>query len=121
MVMKGLSPRFAYVFMAALQFIPEMRQQANKIVEAQQARGLDTRGSIVRRFRGLVDLLAPLLISMLISTETRSLALESRGFTRRNPRTFLFEIPDRPIDRALRWAGGLLVIAVVAWRVVAWL
>lgn len=28
MVEKGLSPRLAYVFMAALQFIPEMREQA---------------------------------------------------------------------------------------------
>jgi len=121
MVEKGLSPRLAYVFMAALQFIPEMRDQAEAILDAQQARGLDVRANIRRRFRAFVDLLTPLLIGMLITTETRSLALESRGFTRRNPRTFLFEVPDRPVDRALRWFAGLFVVAAVAWRVVAWL
>lgn len=121
MVEKGLSPRVAYVFMAALQFIPDMRDQAYDIIDAQQARGLDVKGSVRRRVRAFVDLLTPLLIGMLITTETRSLALDSRGFTRRNPRTFLFEVPDRPVDRALRWLGGAAVLAAVGWWVVQWL
>ena len=121
MVEKGLSPRLAYVFMAALQFIPDMREQAHDIIDAQQARGLDVKGSIRRRVRAFVDLLTPLLIGMLITTETRSLALDSRGFTRRNPRTFLFEVPDRPIDRVLRWLGGLAVFIAIGYWVVQWL
>jgi len=121
MVEKGLSPRLAYVFMAALQFIPDMREQAEAIIDAQQARGLDVKANVWRRLRAFVDLLTPLLIGMLIMTETRSLALESRGFTRRNERTFLFEVPDRPIDRTLRWLAVGGVVAVVAWRVIAWL
>jgi energy-coupling factor transport system permease protein len=121
MVEKGLSPRFAYVFMAALQFIPEMREQAGDILDAQQARGLDVNANLYRRLRAFVDLLTPLLIGMLITTETRSLALESRGFTRRNPRTFLFEVPDRLVDRALRWLAGALVVGAVIWRAIAWL
>lgn len=121
MVEKGLSPRLAYVFMAALQFIPDMREQADSILDAQQARGLDVKANVWRRLRAFVDLLTPLLIGMLITTETRSLALESRGFTRRNERTFLFEVPDRPVDRALRWVAGAALLAVVVWRVIAWL
>jgi energy-coupling factor transport system permease protein len=121
MVKMGLSPRLAYVFMAALQFIPEMREQADDIINAQQARGLDVKANIRRRVRAFIDLLTPLLIGMLITTETRSLALESRGFTRRNKRTFLFDVPDRPIDRALRWVAVLGVGVAIVWQVIAWL
>lgn len=121
MVEMGLSPRLAYVFMAALQFIPEMREQADDIINAQQARGLDVKANVRRRIRAFVDLLTPLLIGMLITTETRSLALESRGFTRRNERTFLFDVPDRPVDRVLRWVAAAGVVAAVVWQVVAWL
>lgn len=121
MIQKGLSPKLAYVFMAALQFIPDMREQAYDIIDAQQARGLNVKGNIRRRIRAFVDLLTPLLIGMLITTETRSLALDSRGFTRTNARTYLFEVPDRPVDRVLRWLGGAAVLAAVGWWVVQWL
>lgn len=120
LVERGLSPRFAYVFLAALQFIPDMRIKADDILDAQQARGLDVKSNIRRRIRAFVDLLTPLLIGMLITSETRSLALESRGFTRTNNPSFLLEVEDRPIDRILRWIAGLLVLAAIAWWVIAW-
>ncbi len=54
---------------------------------------------------------------MLISTETRALALESRGFAREGERT-LFDVPDTTFDRALRWLMFACVIAVAVWRVI---
>ncbi|MFC7009093.1 energy-coupling factor transporter transmembrane component T family protein [Halalkalicoccus salilacus] len=116
---KGVSNKIAYVFMAALQFVPQMQRRARSILEAQQARGLDTSASISRRLRSYVALMAPLLIGTLIATETRALALESRGFTRSGERTYLLDVPDTAVDRALRWLTVLAVIAVVVWRVVA--
>lgn len=117
---KGLSPKLAYVFMASLQFLPDMRRRARAILEAQQARGLDLEASLPRRFRALLVTLVPLLGGALISAETRSLALEARGFGRTGPRTNLFEVPDGAIDRALRWATLAVVLAVAVWKVVAW-
>ncbi|TYT60537.1 energy-coupling factor transporter transmembrane component T family protein [Natrialba swarupiae] len=115
---KRMPSKLAYVFLAALQFIPQMRQRANAILDAQQARGLDTSANLWRRATSLVALLAPLLISMLISTETRALALESRGFAREGERTYLFDVPDTTFDRALRWLMFACVIAVAVWRVI---
>jgi energy-coupling factor transport system permease protein len=116
---KGVSNKIAYVFMAALQFVPQMQRRAKSILAAQQARGLDTTANLRRRIRSYVALMAPLLIGTLIATETRALALESRGFTRSGERTFLLDVPDTTVDRALRWVAVLAVIAVVVWRVVA--
>jgi energy-coupling factor transport system permease protein len=119
LVQKGLSPKLAYVFLASLQFVPEMQKRALAISEAQQARGLDTRANLWRRVQSLTAMLAPLLTGALIATETRSLALEARGFNRKGPRTSLIEVPDRGIDRALRWAAVAVLIVAVTWKVIA--
>lgn len=116
---KGVSNEIAYVFMAALQFIPQIQERARSILAAQQARGLDTGASLGRRVRSYIALMAPLLIGTLIATETRALALESRGFSREGERTYLLDVSDTTVDRALRWASALAVIAVVIWRVLA--
>jgi energy-coupling factor transport system permease protein len=113
---KGVSNKIAYVFMAALQFIPQMQSRAKAILDAQQARGLDTTASIASRLKSYVALMAPLLIGTLIATETRALALESRGFTRKGERTYLLDVPDTTVDRALRWLSVLAVVIVIGWR-----
>jgi len=116
---KRMPDKLAYVFLAALQFIPQMRKRASAIVDAQQARGLDTEANLRQRVRSLLALLGPLLISMLIATETRALALESRGFTRDGERTYLFDVPDTALDRGLRVVAVGCVLVVAGWRVVA--
>jgi len=119
LMQRGMSHKLAYVFIAALQFVPQMRQRSSQILDAQRARGLDTGANLRRRLRAVVELLSPLLISMLISTQTRALALESRGFTRAGNRTFIYDISDTGLDKAIRWGSGILAVAVVVWVVVA--
>ena len=87
------------------------------ILDAQQARGLDTTANLRSRLRSYVALMAPLLIGTLIATETRALALESRGFTREGERTYLLNVSDTAMDKTLRWLAVLTVVAVVGWRV----
>lgn len=113
---KGLSNKFAYVFLSALQLIPEMQNRAKAIVDAQQARGLDTKANIRKRLKSVLALFIPLMIGMLIAAETRALALESRGFTRTGDRTSLFHVPDTLLDRGLRWAGVGAVFVIAIWR-----
>jgi energy-coupling factor transport system permease protein len=117
---KGMPRKFAYVFMSALQFVPRIRQSSQQIIDAQQARGLDTKANLRRRIRALVDLLSPLLISELIAAQTRSLALEARGFSRSGPQTHLYDIPDTNLDRALRWGTLVAVLIVAAGVVLGW-
>jgi energy-coupling factor transport system permease protein len=115
---KGLSPKLAYVFMASLQFIPDMQRRARAIIEAQQARGLDLKANLWRRFQALLAMLIPLLTGALISAETRSLALEARGFSRGGMRNHLIEVPDRTSDRVIRWSVAAIVVLVALWRIV---
>lgn len=120
LIEKGMPRKLAYVFMSALQFVPRIRERSQGIIDAQQARGLDTRASIRRRVRALVDLLSPLLISELIAAQTRGLALEARGFDRSDPQTIIYTIPDGTIDRLLRWGTLVAVILVIAGVLLGW-
>jgi energy-coupling factor transport system permease protein len=115
---KGLPPKFAYVFLAALEFVPDMQQRAQAVLEAQQARGLDIKANVWRRLLAFVALMGPLIGGALIATETRALALEARAFNRPGPRTFLVEVADPPAERAARWLAVCAVAALVLWRLV---
>lgn len=114
---KGMPSKFAYVFLAALQLIPQLQQRAIEILNAQQARGLDTKANVLQRGKSLFALMIPLLIGSFIATETRALALESRGFTREGTRSYLLEVPDTLLDRGLRYVAVVVVTIVFIWRV----
>lgn len=113
---KGLPPKLAYVFLAALELVPDMQQRARAVLEAQQARGLDIKANVWRRLRAFVALMGPLIGGALIATETRALALEARAFNRPGPRTYLVEVADPPAERIVRWLAVGALGALVLWR-----
>lgn len=114
---RGLPGQFAYVIISTLQIIPQMRAKASTIIAAQRSRGLDTESSFRKRISALVPLVGPLVFGSLVEVEERAIAIEARGFTSSCKKTFLKEIPDTALDRALRWALFLLVVAVLVSRV----
>lgn len=114
---RGVPPRFAFVAVATIEAVPTLVERAVTIGESQRARGLDTEGSLRARIRGLLPIVGPVIITSLTDVEERSLALESRAFSRPGRRHLLWSMPDRPTERVLRFAlvGGLL--ALIAARV----
>ncbi|MDQ3406832.1 MAG: energy-coupling factor transporter transmembrane protein EcfT [Chloroflexota bacterium] len=112
---RGVSPRLAFVASASVQTVPAMVERASTIVAAQRARGLDTEGGVVRRLRGLVPIVAPVIMGSIAEVEERSMALEARGFTRPGRRTLLWAPADTPVQRLARW----LLILCLAGLIVA--
>ena len=108
---RGVPPRAAFVAVATIEAVPTLVERATTISESQRARGLDTEGSFVARVRGLLPIVGPVIIGSLTDVEERSLALESRAFSRPGRRHLLWAMPDSGWERALRW---VLVIGLVA-------
>jgi energy-coupling factor transport system permease protein len=107
---RGVSPRFAFVALATVEAVPTLVERAATISASQRARGLDTEGSVRARLAGVLPLVGPAVITSLSDVEERSLALESRAFSRPGRRHLLWSMPDSGRERALRW---LLVAALV--------
>lgn len=116
LVSRGVSHRIAFVALSAVQLVPRLQARASEILEAQQARGLATAGSIGRRARALVPLVGPLVLGALVDVRERTLALEARAFGARRSRTAYRVVADPPGDRWLRRAilVGLAAVGFVA-------
>ena len=114
---RGLPPQFSYVMISTLQIIPQMQAKAQIIIAAQRSRGLDTESTFLKRIGFLVPLVGPLVFGSLVEVEERAIAIEARGFTSTNKKTFLYDIPDTNLDKTIRWLLVFLVIAVLVLNI----
>jgi energy-coupling factor transport system permease protein len=113
---RGIPPRLAFVAVATIEAVPSLIERATIVGESQRARGLDTEGGIVGRLRGLLPLVGPVVIGALTDVEERSLALESRAFSRPGQRHLLWAMPDSTPERAIRWLLAIALVALLALR-----
>ena len=110
----GLPARVTFVIHNAVAMVPRLADRAQEVTAAQRARGLDTEGSWLRRGRGVVAVAAPTVLGAVREVETRTLALEPRGFTRPGRATVLRPPRDGRVQRAARWgiAAALILLAL---------
>ena len=89
----GLPYRVGFAISTAFRMIPMIVASAYAVAQAQRSRGLDLdTGNIVNRVKKYLPLLVPVFLSMIRSTNTFVMALESRGFGLRRKRTFYLQI-----------------------------
>ena len=114
---RGVSPKIGYLVLSTLQLIPYIQQTAERILDAQRSRGLSLKGSIFKRFKSYIPLMAPVVMGSFASLEIRAMALEVRGFNLPNRRVYIREVADTPQDAVLRRvimviAGLILVVSI---------
>lgn len=114
----GAPPRLTFVIHHAVAMVPRLAERAGQVAEAQRARGLDSEGGLPSRIRGVVALAAPTVTGSIAEAETRTLALESRAFTRPGRHTLLWAPRDGTAQRASRWTMVALVALLLLLRVV---
>ena len=119
---RGVSPKVGYLVLATLQLIPYIQQTAERILDAQRSRGLSLKGSVIKRLRSYLPLMAPVVMGSFASLEIRAMALEVRGFNLTNQRTYIREVVDTPRDRILRRAilivAFIILVASIYFRIV---
>ena len=120
LMQRGLSPRMGYVLQSALQIIPQTLDMAGRIQDAQRSRGLETEGSLPKRARAYLPLMLPLVLSSLVATQERAMALEVRGFGLPVKRVTRFVFADSGFQRVTRWALALAVPFAIVARIVGW-
>lgn len=98
----------ALMLSISLRFLPTLAEETEKIMKAQQARGVDlSAGPIKERLRAIIPLLIPLFISAFKRAEDLATAMEARGYRGGEGRTRL---------RESKWTGrdtGLMILLFV--------
>lgn len=102
LVQAGAPYPLAYIIVTAIQLLPEMQARAEGILNAQQARGLETTGDLRVRVAAFVPLIAPLVYGALENVQERALALDARAFRAPRAKTSWRELRDTQFQRGAR-------------------
>ena len=102
---------FAMIMTIALRFIPTLMEEADKIMNAQKARGADfTNGSLIQRAKALIPILIPLFSSSIRHALDLATAMECRCYRGGEGRTRMKILKCRASDI-------LALVAVIAFGV----
>lgn len=71
---------YAFMFTAALRFVPDFIAESKAVQEAQACRGLSTKGNVIKKMIHYMSVIQPLMLKSLGRSETMALSLELRGF-----------------------------------------
>ena len=98
----------AMMMTIALRFIPTLIEETDKIMKAQQSRGVDFEtGSILKRISSMVPILVPLFISAFRRADELAMAMEARCYRGGDGRTQMKVLRVTRVDHA-----GILFIAI---------
>jgi len=105
---------FAFAFTTAVRFVPVLAEEAQTIMDAQKARGLELeKGGFLKRIRNYVPVLIPLIVSAIRRSLELAEAMESRAWGATKKRTNLYALRLHRGDFALLAITiGVLVVAV---------
>jgi energy-coupling factor transporter transmembrane protein EcfT len=117
----GMHYKAVYIFMSSFQMIETLSRNSKTIMNAQQARGIETAGNIFLRAKAFFPLIVPLILGTVTGAEERALALQSKGFDVQGPKTHLFELERSPHDGNAKIIAVAVAVIVVVMRVYIWL
>lgn len=110
-------PRFAYGALAALRLLPLLNAEWDTIHRARRARGIDAGRSPWGAARLFASAVYALLIAAIRKATRLAMAMDSRGFDARGPRTIARQQRVGPADWLLLAAAGVIVAGANALAV----
>ena len=115
---RGFSRRMGYIITSVFQIVPQMTGTMNTITDAQRSRGLETEGSLLTRAKAFLPLISPVVMSSLINTRERAVALEVRGFAAKQKKTYLAARTPHRGDTPITVVLLAMIAAALLWRIV---
>ena len=113
MLQSRMPYELAFMVMAAMRFVPLLREEAQHVYCAVQMRGAKVRGATVQEKLGIyASILLPVTAGALRRAEQMSVAMEARGFRSRPQRTYMRRLRMRRTDWAWLLAPTLSILAV---------
>ena len=93
---------FTFAFTTAIRFVPVLAEEAQTIMDAQKARGLELeKGNFLKRIRNYIPILIPLIVSAIRRSLELAEAMESRAWGASEKRTNLYVLRLKRGDFAL--------------------
>ncbi|MGQ9565225.1 MAG: energy-coupling factor transporter transmembrane component T family protein [Candidatus Bathyarchaeales archaeon] len=108
---------FCFAFTTAVRFVPVLAEEAQTIMDAQKARGLELeKGNFLKRIRNYIPILIPLIVSAIRRSLELAEAMESKAWGAIKKRTNLYELKMRKGDYILVTLTILILIIAIYVR-----
>jgi len=108
---------FCFAFTTAVRFVPVLAEEAQTIMDAQKARGLELeKGNFLKRIRNYIPILIPLIISAIRRSLELAEAMESRAWGAIEKRTNLYVLKIMRTDFLLILISIIILIVGVYIR-----
>lgn len=105
---------FSTIISIALRMIPTLIDEAGRIMKAQSSRGIDFKnGKLNDKFKSMISLIIPLLVSAFQKAEDLAYAMDSRGYNPHAKRTRYRQVHFRILD----WLIFLVYIFIAAFLI----
>ena len=108
---------FCFAFTTAVRFVPVLAEEAQTIMDAQKARGLELeRGNFIKRVKNYIPILIPLIVGAIRRSLELAEAMESRAWGASEKRTNLYVLKMKRADYILALSSVLMLIfALYVW------
>jgi energy-coupling factor transport system permease protein len=108
---------FVFAFTTAVRFVPVLAEEAQTIMDAQKARGLELeRGNFLKRIRNYIPILIPLIVSAIRRSLELAEAMESRAWGATKNRTNLYKLKIHKGDFILIVITICIVVSAIYIR-----
>ncbi len=109
------SHEIAMLISIALRFIPDLIDETERIMKAQESRGVDMKeGKLSERVMAILSLIVPLFVSAFQRAEDLANAMEARGYAPGEPRTRYKVLKMERRDYILL-LGSVLLLTCMIW------
>lgn len=113
----GFPYKGVFTFIDSFQVINLLGKEMNQIRDAQRARGLETEGSLIKRFKAFIPIMIPVVANSIVKVQDQAIAMDSKGFNSKCKKTIYRDLTETPYDRTVKILSIAVCVAVIAYGV----
>jgi energy-coupling factor transport system permease protein len=119
MNMGGLPYKASFIFSTTFQSLPQLNKEMHQIMDAQRARGLETEGSLWKRFSSFIPIMVPVVANSIMKVQQQAIALETRGFNAPAKKTIYRDLKIGAADLVFKWISIGASAGAIVYRIAA--
>ena len=113
----GVPYKAMFTFVDSFQVITMLSKDMEQIRDAQRARGLNTEGNLIQRFKAFVPIMVPVVANSIVKVQDQAVAMDTKGFNSQCKKTVYRDIVPYKWDPLCKWVGILLSVSAVAYAI----
>ncbi len=115
----GIPYHFVFTFIDSFQVITLLSKDMEQIRDAQCARGLQTDGNLIQRFKAFVPIMVPVVANSIIKVQDQAIAMDTKGFNSTAQKTVYRELTPSRWDGLVKTLGIALSAASILYKLLA--